>query len=360
MAIRRRGSSWEIDYYAPDPKNPGKNRRVKKLFPLKREAEAELAKRKSLVAEGRYLDVKTETKTTFEELAARYEETFKHQRSFDRAKRGFIKTLKARFSGRMLSSLTYYDCEAFLTERRNTPTRGGKPRTESTLNKEVGTLRHMLAKAVSWGFLERSPFSRGESLHLKENNQRLRFLNEEEAERLVAKCSDHLRPIVLCALNTGMRKGEILALKWEDVRNGFIYVRKSKTDEARQIPINDTLAEMLKGLRVKNQLQSPYVFCIKSGGKLTNIGSVQRSFERARKKADIDDFRFHDLRHTFASWLVMRGASLKVVQELLGHKSLTMTLRYSHLAEAHKVEAVNLLCTRVKEQSKAAQGPSSR
>ena len=151
----------------------------------------------------------------------------------------------------------------------------------------------------------------------KENNHRLRFLTEAEIEALLkADASPHLKPIVETALLTGMRREELLSLKWEQIRNGFIYLTETKSGKARQIPINDRLAEVFKEVRRGNQLKSPYVFCDSQGRRFFE---VKRSFASACRRAGIEAFRFHDLRHTFASQLVMKGASLKAVQELLGH-----------------------------------------
>ena len=141
----------------------------------------------------------------------------------------------------------------------------------------------------------------------------------------------------MCALHTGMRKAEILYLRWKQIRNGFIYLNKTKTSESRQIPVNETLNTLFQSL--PRHLKSDYIFCNKDGKPF----EVRRSFNTALKKAGIEDFRFHDLRHTFASRLVMKGASLKAVQELLGHKNIKMTMRYAHLSEDFKKEAVRLL-----------------
>lgn len=139
------------------------------------------------------------------------------------------------------------------------------------------------------------------------------------------------------ALNTGMRRGELLSLKWEQIRNGFIYLTETKSNKARQIPVNDRLAEVFREVRRGNQLKSPYVFCDSKGRRFYE---VKRSFASACRRAGIEAFRFHDLRHTFASHLVMKGVSLKAVQELLGHSDLTMTMRYAHLSKGHLQEAV--------------------
>lgn len=163
----------------------------------------------------------------------------------------------------------------------------------------------------------------------------------------------HLKPIIIFALNTGCRKDEILFLKWEnvDMKHGFINMVQTKNGERRQIPINDTLREMLKGLT--RRLDCPYVFYEavilknKETGKeiatAKRFGDVKRSFNTACKKTGILDFVFHSLRHTFASHLVMAGVDLTTVSRLMGHKSLTMTLRYSHLAPNHLTSAVNVL-----------------
>jgi len=142
------------------------------------------------------------------------------------------------------------------------------------------------------------------------------------------------------ALLTGMRRGELLSLKWDQIRNGFIYLTENKSGKARQIPINERLAGVLREVRRGNQLKSPYVFCDSQGKR---FWEVKRSFASACRRAGIDVFHFHDLRHTFASQLVMNGVNLKAVQELLGHADIKMTMRYSHLFQAHLQDAVAVL-----------------
>ncbi|MFC1534411.1 site-specific integrase [Thermodesulfobacteriota bacterium] len=161
-------------------------------------------------------------------------------------------------------------------------------------------------------------------------------------DRLLAECQSqtHLHYIVTCALNTGLRKGDILNLKWEQIRNGFIYPdRDTATKKRREIPINEDLAGIFKEIRKKQGLTSKDVFTYHT----RVIQRVDRAFRGTLRRAGIEHFRFHDLRHTFASHLIMRGASLKEVQELLGHKTMTMTLRYAHLSQEHKKKAVSLL-----------------
>jgi len=188
---------------------------------------------------------------------------------------------------------------------------------------------------------ERNPFDKGKSLLMKENNQRFRYLTENEITTLLNKSvNKYTRDVVTAVINTGMRRQEVLNLKWSQVRNGFIYLSKTKTNEARQIPINDGLAELFKNIRKRNELRSNYVFWDKAGKPFAYI---KVSFKASLRKAGIEDFRFHDLRHIFASHFIMRGGTLKELQEILGHKNITMTMRYAHLSQEHKKKAVNLL-----------------
>lgn len=364
--VRKRGNAYQIDYFDPTGK------RVRRSFKKKKDAEAELGKRVSLIAEGRYLDVKKDYKTTLGELLGKYQENYENQVSFQRWKKFCFANFKEYFGENIrLSNIRYVNIETYrnhLTKKRvkgqarkDKTISTGRLRSVASINREISCLHHVFAKAVEWEMVEQSPFDRGKSLLQKENNARLRFLDTEEITRLISACPVHLREIVICALNTGMRRGEILTLKWSQIRNGFIYLEKTKTNESRQIPVNDTLAQLFKSIRKRQQLRSEYVFTyVNCGEAMKNplknadspkllkcegmpVSEVKNAFRTACRRAEIDDFRFHDLRHTFASQMILRGASLKVVQELLGHKNISMTMRYAHLSQEHKRESINLL-----------------
>ena len=344
--IRKRGKSWLIDYRNPHGK------RVRLAFKKKKDAEAELGKRVSLIAENRYLDVKKEFKTTLKDLTEKYTENFTHP-----TKKTYCEIFKDYFGeNTLLANIRYVDLETYRNRLKQKPTFYGTVRRESTVNREMSCLHHLFTKAVEWDMIEQNPFGKGKSLLLKENNTRLRFLSEDEIIRLLNSSPKYLRNIIECALNTGMRRGEMLSLKWDQIRNGFIYLKKTKTKEPRQIPINDSLEALFKNIRKEHGLKSKYVFLYdgqiietKSGkmrkGKTEPrpVKNLKKTFKSALKRADINDFRFHDLRHTFASQLLMKGGSLKDVQELLGHKDIKMTMRYAHLTQEHKRKAVNLL-----------------
>ena len=165
----------------------------------------------------------------------------------------------------------------------------------------------------------------------------------------------HLKPIVECTINTGMRKGEILSLKWKQIKGGLIYLQKTKSNKARQIPVNDDLEVLFN--RIKSEQNPKGDNVIGMDGKPVQkqnskdvfsyndkpVKDVKRAFNKALEDAGIQDFRFHDLRHTFESHFVMRGGSIKSLQEILGHKDIKTTMRYAHLSQEHKKKEINLV-----------------
>lgn len=340
MAIRKhsgkKGDTWQIDYLCPDGK------RIRQSFKKKRDATEELAKRIALRGEGRYMDKKREYSTTLGELVVKYTENFKDQASFAGGKSYALKNFLAYFtSQKRADSIRYVDLETYRNYLRRKLTRHGTLRAIASVNREVACIRHLFTKAVEWDMIEKNPFSSGKALVMKTNNQRFRYLTKAEIDSLLSSCvNDYVRDIIRVILNTGMRRQEVLYLTWAQIRNGFIYLSKTKTNESRQIPINDDLAALFKQIRKAQGLKYNYVFCDTKGRPYVQ---VRKSFMASLAKAGIEDFRFHDLRHTFASHFVMRNKSLKDLQEILGHKSLTMTMRYAHLSENHKRKAINAL-----------------
>ena len=350
--VRKRGNAYQIDFFDPSGK------RVRISFKTKKEAEEELSKRIVMKAENRWLDVKQESKTTFEEAVEQYEKIYKNQPIYKTAKKTYLKNFSEYFGDEtLLKDIGLKDIEAYRTHLSEKLTKAGTFRKPATINREMSCLHHLFDKAVEWDMIpyDTNPFNkRSKSFLLKEQNQRVRYLTEDETKALLSECAPHLRDIVICALNTGMRRGEILSLKWKQIRGGFIYLTKTKTREARQIPINETVKALFAKIRAERRshnkkvvdmkgkplkpIKSEYVFVYQ--GK--PIKELKSSFTTAVDEAGLDDFRFHDLRHCFASSLVMRGASLKAVQELLGHKNISQTMRYSHLSSQHKIDAVGL------------------
>jgi integrase len=209
------------------------------------------------------------------------------------------------------------------------------------INKVLNVFKAMFTKAVEWEMVEEDVLRRVRKVKMLRENKRLRYLTVEECRTLIDACDKHLKPIVITALNTGMRRGEILGLqrKHLDLTHGFILLDKTKNGDRREIPINKTMQELFES--IPKRLDSTYIFCHKESG--LPYGDIKHSFDKARKRTKLDDLHFHDLRHTFASHLVMAGVDLTTVKELLGHKDIKMTLRYAHLAPSHKMKAVDIL-----------------
>ncbi|MGD0275803.1 MAG: site-specific integrase [Syntrophales bacterium] len=298
-------------------------------------AEALLHKRKADIQVGKQPEIIKIKNHTFQELALEYIKWAERQRAF-KQKRLVVSQLASQFGHYPLRRFDTRMVEQFQTERLQ---KGNKP---GTVNRHISIMKHMFTKAVDWNMVEDETLKRVRRVKLlEENNRRLRYLSKEECQSLINSCDHHLKPIVTMALNTGMRKGEILNLKWDnvDLRHGFILLDHTKNGERREIPINATLRDTLAGM--VRRLDVPYVFISNKTGE--RYGNLQRSFNTACRRAGIKDFHFHDLRHTFASQLVMAGIDLTTIKELLGHKTLTMTLRYAHLAPSHKVNAVDIL-----------------
>lgn len=218
--------------------------------------------------------------------------------------------------------------------------KGYKP---ATINKLINIFKHSFTKLVDWEILSEDRLKAIRKVKMLKTTPKLRYLQEDEIERLLQACDAYLYGIVLTALHTGMRKGEILDLKWQnvDLKNGIILIEKTKTGYRREIPISDTLKAYLKQLFVKRRLNTDYVFVNPETGK--RFIDLKRSFNSACKKAGLHEVTLHTLRHTFASQLVMAGVDIKTVSELLGHQKITTTMIYAHLSSTHKRNAISKL-----------------
>ena len=343
----RRGTTFRVGWRDPNGKERVRN--------FKKKTPASEWKRKVEYAldTGNYWELveppkpePSEPDLTLAELAEEYLQTCTREKGY------YVKalTLRSLLQTETLSEakgaakVTYTDLVRFKTERLNTPAWGGKPRALATWNNELAVISSMFKYAKKAKLIPVNPFKEedAESLKEKHNNARLRFLMAEEIPRFLEACNSHLRPLVETALLTGMRRGELFGLTWE-----MVVARKirlpgwlTKNGEPRTVPVSEGLAQVFARLRRKNQLKSKHVFCNENGGHLMDIRSA---FQGACRRAGIEDFHFHDLRHTFASHLIMRGRPLKEIQELLGHKDIQTTMRYAHLAPEYLEAGVNSL-----------------
>jgi integrase len=215
----------------------------------------------------------------------------------------------------------------------------------STVHNELSVLRHVLRLARRWGYLEAVP-----DLALpKKPEGRLRYLEKDEMDRLLAACRESRNPylltIVVLAIHTGMRRGEILGLEWErvDLAAARMTLLQTKSGRPRGVPINQDVYDALIALEPDSAHRRTGRLFPPQRGAGRRGSQIRVAFERALERAKITDFRFHDLRHTAASHLIMRGASLADVKEILGHSTMAMTLRYAHLSPAHLRSAVERL-----------------
>jgi integrase len=210
-------------------------------------------------------------------------------------------------------------------------------RAPATTNRYLAVLSHAFTVAVQeWGWLEASPM-RGVR-RLREPRGRVRVLSDEERLRLLEAChGSHNRclyPVVLLAVSTGARKMEILSLRWPDVdlKRGVLTFHETKNKERRSVPLTGKALPLMQHHARIRRIDTPLVFPRADGLKPSDL---RYAFRQALREAGIIDFRFHDLRHSTASYLAMQGASLVEIAEVLGHRTLQMTKRYTHLTEAH-------------------------
>jgi integrase len=348
---RKDSPYWWIEFTSAD----GRRRQESTRTTVKAEADYLLAKRRKEAMEGIIPD-KNRKAVLFSTLVKDYLVWAERQKAYI-SKRNRANFLLAEFGDIALSNFSTKLVEQYQTKRLNDAKQSRKKKDDekrqpeklkekikpATVNNELKVLKHMFSKAVEWNMVSDDTAKNVKRVKLiPENNRRLRYLSREECVKLTDSCTHHLKPLVITALNTGMRRGEIFGLTWDrvDLKHGFILLNTTKNGERREIPINGTLRSCLEELAMNNVDGHRYVFHDKSGRPYQDI---KRSFHTACKTAKITDFHFHDLRHTFASHLVMAGVDITTVKELLGHKTLTMTLRYAHLAPSHKVKALELL-----------------
>jgi len=265
------------------------------------------------------------------------------KRSWKSADRVYIRNMKPFFADMKLTKITPLKIEDYITERL----KNGKGRrvdekvSNSTVNRELQCLRKIFNKAIDWGYAVDNPVKKVEFLS-ERGSIRKRVLSEDEEVRFLAVALQHIGYMTLISLHTGMRKGEVLKLKWENVdfEAQEITIVETKDDEDRVVPMNPFLFNLLFTLKSQDG-KSEYVFMNPRTG--THYVEIKRGFTSGLKKAGIQDFHFHDLRHTYASRLVRNGVDLNTVKELLGHSSITTTQRYLHSQAEQKREAVNSL-----------------
>jgi len=249
------------------------------------------------------------------------------------------RVLVKKFKDKTMRQITPPIIENFKQELLATKTKHGQKRSPATVNRHLSVLSKIFSLAVDSELVESNPCFRVKKLKL--NNQRVRVLSSEEEAKLFFSLGENelVKNIVLVALHTGMRRGEIFDLKWFDVDfiRGMIQVRESKSNKKRLIPMNLTVRTMLQNFKRKSEFVFPSP---KTNGRLDNI---KRSFRRAVNEAEIKDFRFHDLRHTAATRMADAGADAFTLMKILGHSDIRMTSRYTHATDTALRRAVENL-----------------
>jgi integrase len=318
--------------------NKGKQYRTPTETSDKKLAEKIYRKVMTEIDEGKWFDIDEGNQRTFAELAAKYESTeFKELRSW-RSVEGYLKQLKEFFGTYTLAKITPALIDDFKQKRK---AEKDKP---ATIVRKLTILKRILNLAKKrWMWLREVPSF---EMERQADTKRLRYLSFEEYHKLLNNCEGWLKGIVTVAAWTGLRKGNILGLKRNQV-NMFEHTisldsSEMKNEESLIIPIAAPAYDALKEAMKVAHLNSQVVFC-HADGKPYTMMQVQRAFKKALKKTKIENFRFHDLRHCFASWNRQAGVDIDTLADLMGHKDTRMTRRYAHIGPAHLANAIGQL-----------------
>jgi integrase len=293
----------------------------------------------SAIRDGRHFKTIEAKKHTFADLVDRYIKDVLPSKPKQALRQKMqLEWWKERMGIYLLSDITPALIVQYRDELAGGITYRGTPRSPATVVRYMAALSHAFTVAVNeWQWLEDSPVRKVKKP--KEARGRVRFLDDEERGRLLKACKDSKNDwLYLCvtlALSTGMRQGELMGLKWQDVnlKDGFVILHETKNGERRRVPLSGLALELLREHAKVRRLDTDLLF---PGKKHKNKPiDLSDAFEFALKRAEIDDFRWHDLRHCTASYLAMNGASLAEIAEVLGHKTLQMVKRYAHLSDGH-------------------------
>jgi integrase len=281
MSIYQRGENWYIDFTF-------KGQRIREsIGPSRKGAEKVIAKKKAEIAENKYLDKRKEPDPiTFHDFAKEYLQWSKANKKASTYVRDLstVRTLDEEFGSKNIQDITTWQIEKYKAARKEKL----KP---ASVNREMAVLKHIFSKAIEWGKIKENPSRKVKKLWGEV--KRVRFLMPDQVQTLLSNCQDRIKGVVTVAVHTGMRRGEILGLKRDQINleRGIISLFDTKNHERRDIPINETVKATLRGVESDHE----FVFydcsrCI-----------LQDLFHEALEISGITDFRFHDLRHTFAS-----------------------------------------------------------
>ena len=340
-------SAWQVQFTYTKPS--GEKIEVRKTAPGNTKREAKAYERELLAAihNGTYGTHEEKDVPAFTAYADEWLETYVKTHckpSTLRTRKSALRAHIKPFFGKMkLDEIGKRDIARFKSKLLD------KELSRKTVNNHLGILSSLLNTAVEWEVIESAP----KVTWLKTPDPKFDFLDFNEADRLIEASEPEIRPMVFVAIKTGMRLGEMLALRWQDVDlvKGEIHVQRSatrgkvstpKSGRNRVIALSPNTVAVLKKHRPHSKLRGELVFSNKRG-ELQTRDMVKRPLKRACRKAGLRHITWHDLRHTYASHLVMHNVPMKTVQELLGHATMEMTMRYAHLSESAKHSAVKRL-----------------
>lgn len=341
MGLYKRGPVWWMQFTYE-----GKQVRKSTKTKNKKLAEKIFNKVSNQIAEGKWFDVDEGRERTFEELAEKYEtQIFKELKSY-RNNRCFLNQLKDFFGAYRLKNITPALIDDFRQKRKS---QGVKP---TTINKQLSIIKRMFNLAQKrWLWIKETPFIEMEA---NADNKRTRHLTYDEFHRLLGFCDSWLKNIVIVAAWTGLRRENVVKLRKIQVnlfaKEITVDGMETKNGENLRIPIAGPAYEVLEVLIINDKTNSSYVFKDENG-KPYNPKNVYKVFKKSLERAGIEDFRFHDLRHCFASWNRQAGVDIYTLAELMGHKDTTMTMRYAHITPVHLTKAIGLLEKSYQESS---------
>lgn len=304
------------------------------------EAKNWVRKTESAILDGKWVPDNKTRKYTLADLIDKYTRLHlsKHPRRL-KDQSSHLKWWQENYGKRALIEITPSLLAEAKEELLNGITSRETPRKNSTVNRYFSTLSRAFTLAYQeWQWITENPFKRVSKL--KENGGRNRFLSREELHSLLECCkkskNPHLYGMVLIAATMGLRFGETVNLKWKhiDFENGFVTLETTKNGDRRFVPLPDQLANYLRNLKL-DYLPEEFIFPSKDPAKRNPSSIIRKAFQKALKEAKIENFKYHDLRHTCASHLAMNGATQGELMEILGHRSPIMTKRYAHFSKEH-------------------------
>lgn len=330
-------------------------------FSKKTDAKIWIQQTETEIREGRYFNKVQAKKFTVTDVIDRYLETLSKNNA------GRVKDVKPllmwwreEIGHYLLSDLTKDVLIRAREKLQNKKRQRIRPEDEnqfiasSTVNRYWIAIKTALNMATNeWEWITSNPMNKIKQL--SEPEGRKRFLSDKERKRLLQECKKsnnaYLYIIVVIALSTGARRSEILNLKWSDVDfdKGAIRLYKTKNKEPRSLYLHGEALSLLNNLRKNPVTDSPFLFA--SIGNPKKVMDIKKSWQSALDRADVNDFRFHDLRHSAASYLAMNGATLAEIAEVLGHKTLEMVKRYAHLTDSHTSNVVKKMNDKIFEAS---------